>query len=35
MPHNVINFPFVDDFAAGYASTNMNIVECKLPPTTN
>jgi len=25
--HNVQNFLFVDDFAAGYASTNMNIIE--------
>jgi len=33
--HNVVDFLFVDDFAAGYASTNMNIIERKLQQTIN
>ena len=33
--HNVVDFLFVDDFAAGYASTNMNIIERKLQQTVN
>jgi len=28
--HNVVDFLFVDDFTAGYASTNMNIIERRL-----